>query len=282
MAPTAPTHIPVLLAATLQHAALKKEARALDATLGLAGHAREFLKKMGPNGKLVAFEADAENLSLARKNLAEFPNRELHHANFRTIKNYAQKNYFDLIFFDLGVASPQLDVAERGFSFQRPGPLDLRFDRRQILTAAGFLNGATEFEIARVLREFGEIGIAKKIARKIIEFRQRQKFQTTQDLADLIQPVSLRPQVFQALRILVNDELTSLKIALQAVPNLLRRGGKIGVIAFHSLEDRIVKNFLRESLELKVLTKKPIKPSSAEQAQNPRARSARLRFAVLE
>lgn len=272
-------HFPVLLTEVLAYAQIKEGAAVLDATLGLGGHAREFLQQIGTSGSLIACEADASNLRIAQKNLAQFPNKDLKHANFRDLLPKIPAQSLDLVFFDLGVASSQLDVPERGFSFRLTGPLDLRFDQRQILTAAGFLNGATEFEIARVLREFGEIGIARKIARNIINFRKKQKLKTTFDLAHLVQPKSLRAQVFQALRIFLNAELESLTLALPAALKALRQGGRLGIISFHSLEDRLVKNFLRQQPALKILTKKPIQPSKIEVQSNPRARSARLRFA---
>ncbi len=275
-------HTPVLLAEVLELLNPSKGEVLLDCTLGLGGHAKKILEKTGNTGKLIGLDADTRNLELARENLKDFKNTEFHHANFREFGSIIKPNSLDMILFDLGVSSLHFDDASRGFSFQNMGALDMRFDTTQPLTAAGILNGSTENAIAEILRNYGEIRTSKKIARKIIEFRRRQKFQKTEDLVNLIEARSLLPQIFQALRIAVNDELGSLEVALKDTLEALKSGGRVGVISFHSLEDRIVKNFFRDQKKagiLEVLTKKPISPSPVEITSNPRSRSAKLRVA---
>jgi 16S rRNA (cytosine1402-N4)-methyltransferase len=277
------SHQPVLLDEILKFANLKPHSKICDATLGLGGHAFALLQKITISGKLFAFETDERNLKLAKQKLKYFKNIDFFHKNFCQLIEFIPPNSLDFLFFDLGISSPHLDCAERGFSFRHNGPCDMRLDQRQNLTAAKILNFWPESEIAKILRNFGEIGISKKIARQIIEFRQKQKFTTTTKLAELIKPKSLRPQVFQALRIAVNNELENLTIALNASLKILKPSGRIAVISFHSLEDRIVKNFFRLEARtkntLKILTKKPIRPSEIEVQKNPRSRSAKLRVA---
>jgi 16S rRNA (cytosine1402-N4)-methyltransferase len=275
-------HAPVLPAETLELLAPHGGELFVDGTLGLGGHAKLILQKISPKGKLIGLDADERNLQLARENLADFPNAELLHTNFRELDKIVALNSLDGILLDLGVSSPHFDDPERGFSFKKNGPLDLRFDQSQSLTAAVILNSFLEAQIADILRNFGEIGISRKIAHQICVARRRQKFQTTADLVALVEVKSLLPQIFQALRIAVNDELGALENTLNSAPKLLKSGGRIAVIAFHSLEDRLVKNFFREQKKagiLEILTKKPIVPSPAEVQENPRSRSAKLRAA---
>lgn len=275
-------HIPVLAEETLDLLAPKSGEIFLDCTLGLGGHARLVLEKIGKKGKLIGLDADTRNLEIARENLKEFPNTEFHHTNFRNLRDVVAPESVDGVLFDLGVSSPHFDDAERGFSYRSSGPLDLRFDLEQPLTAAGILNGLSENEIAEILRDFGEIRTSKKVARAIIEKRRHKKFHRTEDLVEVIEAKSLLPQVFQALRIAVNDELGALQTGLSSAVEALKSGGRIAVISFHSLEDRIVKNFFRDQKKLgilEVLTKKPIIPSSAEVQENLRSRSAKLRCA---
>ncbi len=192
-------------------------------------------------------------------------------------------NSVDGFLLDLGLSSPHLDDASRGFSFKNEGPLDFRFNQKQTLDAATILNSFPESEIANILRNFGEIGISKKLAHQICERRRHDKFKTTSDLVDLIVAKKLLPQIFQALRIAVNDELGALETALNFAPKLLKSGGRIAIISFHSLEDRLVKNFFREQKKLgafTILTKKPIVPSPLEIQKNSRSRSAKLRVAT--
>ncbi|MCF7845709.1 MAG: 16S rRNA (cytosine(1402)-N(4))-methyltransferase RsmH [Candidatus Peribacteraceae bacterium] len=277
------SHASVLPIETLELLGPKKGEVFIDGTLGLGGHARLILEKISPRGKLIGLDADERNLEIARENLKSFPNIELRHANFRDLEKLVEPNSVDGILLDLGLSSPHLDDASRGFSFQNEGPLDFRFDQNQELTAAIILNSFPENEIALILREFGEIGISKKLARQICRRRWKKKFARTNELVELIEAKRLLPQVFQALRIAVNDELTALERALNSAPKLLKSGGRIAVISFHSLEDRIVKNFFREQKKsgtLEVLTKKPVIPSPEEIKNNPRARSAKLRAAL--
>lgn len=277
------SHTSVLPAETLDLLAPKRGEVFVDATLGLGGHASLILERISPHGRLIGCDADERNLEVAQKNLKKFPNVEFRHANFRELENFVSPNSVGGILLDLGVSSPHFDDPKRGFSFQKDGPLDLRFDQKQPLDAAEILNAWPEDEIAQVLRDFGEIGISKKIARQICERRRKQRFQTTTDLAEIIEVKKLLPQVFQALRIAVNDELSALEAALNSAPKLLKSGGRIAVIAFHSLEDRIVKNFFRKQKKsgaFEILTKKPVVPTSEEVQKNPRARSAKLRAAM--
>ncbi len=275
-------HTPVLLREVLELLAPQKGEIFLDATLGLGGHATAILEKIGATGKLIGIDADARNLKLAHANLKNFSNVKFQRANFRKIGNLVKANSVDGILLDLGLSSLHLDNATRGFSFRNSGPLDMRFDSQQSLTAAGILNSFTENEIADIFFKFGEIRSSRKIARKVVEFRRKQKFLRTEDLVGIIEIKSLLPQIFQSLRITVNDELNSLEAGLHAAEKILKSNGRIIVISFHSLEDRIVKNFFREKKKARifeVLTKKPITPSPLEIHENPRSRSAKLRAA---
>jgi len=275
-------HTPVLLREVLELLAPSKGEVFVDGTIGLGSHARAILEKIGANGKLIGIDADARNLKLARANLKKFSNVKFHRANFRELGNFVPPNSADGILLDLGLSSLHLDNAGRGFSFRNSGPLDMRFNSRQVLTAAGILNGFTENEIADIFFQFGEIRSSRKIARKVVEFRRKQKFLRTEDLVGIVEAKSLLPQIFQALRIAVNDELNSLEEGLLAAEKILKSNGRIAVISFHSLEDRIVKNFFRERKKtgvLEILTKKPVTPGSDEIQKNPRSRSAKLRVA---
>lgn len=291
------SHTPVLLHEVWQLSEAARGAYIFDATVGLGGHAEMFLQKIGTRGKLIGCDADARNLRMARERLRQFKNVKLVHANFGTLADFVQPASLDFALFDLGVSSAHFDDPRRGFSFQNPGQLDMRFDTRQARTAASILNSETESRIAEILWRFGEIRSSRKIAAAIVRARKKQKFALTTDLTAIIKTKSLLPQVFQALRIAVNDELDSLDRGLSAAVQALRVGGRIAVISFHSLEDRIVKNFFRECTRacicppnllkcecthspfLKIITKKPVRPTAVEISENPRARSAKLRVA---
>jgi 16S rRNA (cytosine1402-N4)-methyltransferase len=276
------SHIPVLLHETLELLSPIAGETFLDGTLGLGGHAEAILKKLGADGRLIGLDLDQRNLELAQENLKAFKNLETHQGNFRDLLKFTAPKSLDGILLDIGVSSLHFDDAVRGFSFQNTGALDMRFDSTQELSAAEILNTFPEDELADIFYELGEIHSSRKIARQIVEFRKKQKFQKTEDLVGLISSQSLLPQVFQALRIAVNDELEALREGLNAAVEALKSGGRIAVISFHSLEDRIVKNFFREQKKLgvlKVLTKKPVRPSATEIAANPRSRSAKLRAA---
>ncbi|MFA6305168.1 MAG: 16S rRNA (cytosine(1402)-N(4))-methyltransferase RsmH [Candidatus Gracilibacteria bacterium] len=294
---------------------LKKGEIVVDATLGLGGHAMVLLKNVGKTGKLIAFEQDERNLIEAKKRIKEFMKGEVKNVfyisdNFR----YLKKRIIGIgikkihaILFDLGLSSPHIDDANRGFSFLNEGPLDMRFDERNPLTAEIVVNEWKEEELAKVFYEYGEEKYARKIAREICTHRKIEKFTSTSQLATFIEEVvcggvgkrwkeKIHPatRVFQALRICVNDELNALTDALDQAAEMLEIGGRIAVISYHSLEDRIVKQFFKKlqqpqvSMEESIyrnygdpffepITRKPIVPTDEEIEQNRRSRSAKLR-----
>ena len=285
--------------------------RYLDCTLGAAGHAAAILAASRPDGWLSGCDRDGEAIDHASRRLSEagFARRfELRHGNFADLADWIAPASCDGVLFDLGVSSPQLERAERGFSFQRDGPLDMRMDLRQPLTAADVVNGWGEAELVRIFREYGDEPQARRVARAIVQDRQARRFETTAQLAGLIERLSPRhggkahpaTRVFQALRIAVNDESSSLKKALAAACPALKRHGRLAVITFHSGEDRILKEFGRVQTrdytvdgEIDIpelrrpcapnmiwIQRKALKPSAEEVAENPRARSAQMR--VLE
>lgn len=269
-----------------------------DATLGLGGHAADFLRAIGPRGKLYGIDADAENLEAARRNLSAFASQiTLHHANFRDI---AELNLppLDILFADLGLSSPHLDDASRGFAHRASGPLDLRYDRTKGRSAAELLERSSAEDIGKILRDYGEVRGSRKLASIIRKRADAGAMQTTADLKAAAEEAfrwrapKLFGQVFQALRIAVNDELGALEKLLREGIRLLAPGGRMGIIAYHSLEDRMVKQKFRELTTPKkdphtgaiatpasfsLLMKKPLKPSDEEIAANPRARSAVFR-----
>lgn len=256
----------------------------LDATLGGGGHTQRILEAF-PDIRVTGLDRDEIALTATEKRLKPYANRlRLIHTNFA---DYSPQNEeFDGIIADLGVSSPQLDNPERGFSFKSESPLDMRMDRSQSLTAKMIINHWKEADLAKIFFEYGEERLSRRIAKAII---QNRPLHTTTDLSELIWnnvPVSYRhgrihpaTRVFQALRIAVNQELESLEVFLNKSPAWLKTEGKIGIISFHSLEDRIIKHRFREHPSLTVITKKPLLPSDRECQNNPRARSAKLRFA---
>jgi 16S rRNA (cytosine1402-N4)-methyltransferase len=284
--------------------------RYVDGTLGGAGHAADILTASSPTGWLFGCDRDGAAIEAAKKRLAEkFAGRfEIRQGNFAELAGWLPAAGCDGVLLDLGVSSPQLDSPERGFSFQHDGPLDMRMDPRQTLTAADLVNGATAEELAKIFWEFGDERESRRLAKAIVYDREQRKFETTRQLAELIERLSPRrgkkahpaTKIFQALRIAVNDEMGSLKYGLAAAVKLLKPGGRLAVITFHSLEDRAVKEFGRERTcdytfsgevdvpelrrprtpELKWVTRKAIKPGADELNDNPRSRSAQLR--VLE
>ncbi|MFC1750953.1 16S rRNA (cytosine(1402)-N(4))-methyltransferase RsmH [Pseudomonadota bacterium] len=300
-------HTPVLLDEVLTNLELKGKRIVVDATVGLAGHSKEIVEKLPKNGKLVAFDADKEHVKEAKKRLKKYKDRvTVIHSNFKNLAEEIGKlklRGIDAILFDLGLASPHVDNPERGFSFLQEGPLDMRFDIKQDFTAADIINTYTEKELIRIFQQYGEERFARKIAREILVRRKKRKFKTTKDLSKVIEKLIKRQgrihpatRVFQALRIEVNGELDVLQEALKQSVELLRKGGRIEVISYHSLEDRIVKRFFKEQAldyinfpeedtttkltpTLKIVTKKPITPSDKEISENPRSRSAKLRVA---
>lgn len=285
-------HKPVLLGQVLHWLSPAPGRLFVDATIGAGGAAEALLERLVPGGRLLGVDADAEALVLARQRLARFEGHfELVHDNFRHLAQLVIHHLgrpADGVLMDIGVSSHQLDDPARGFSFLRDGPLDLRMDRSRGQTAAELLARSSEEDLARVFREFGEERFARRIARAVV--RRRGTLRTTRDLAELIETTVPRRErrihpatrVFQALRIWVNDELGALQEAMNTLPAWLAPGGRVAVISFHSLEDRIVKQALRAYAAagvVTVLTRKPIRPSQEEVAENPRSRSARLRVA---
>ncbi|MBC6423174.1 MAG: 16S rRNA (cytosine(1402)-N(4))-methyltransferase RsmH [Hormoscilla sp. SP5CHS1] len=277
-------HIPVLSRELIAGLEVRPAGHYLDATVGAGGHT-QMLLAAGPDLRVTALDRDGEAIAHVRSLLASEGDRlQICHINFAEYR--PQHLFFDGIVADLGVSSAQLDIAERGFSFRHPAEIDMRMDRRQTLTAAEIVNHWEEVKLADIFYQYGEERLSRRIARSIV---QRRPFQTTDELATAIAwavPRKYRygrihpaTRVFQALRIAVNQELESLSEFLKISPNWLKPGGKIAIISFHSLEDRLVKHSFRESPLLRVLTKKPITAQGDELAANPRSRSAKLRIA---
>jgi 16S rRNA (cytosine1402-N4)-methyltransferase len=281
-------HAPVLLAETLIWLAIRPGGVFIDATLGGAGHAAAILAASAPDGRLLGLDRDPEAIGRAKARLAPFGDRfRLTRANFAELAAVATAVGFaevDGVLFDLGVSSFQLDTAARGFSFREEGPLDMRMDPTAGAAAVDLVNHLDERALADLLFRLGEERRSRRVAAAIV---RRRPLRTTGDLARAVEAALGRPpgrlhpatRTFQALRIAVNDELAALETALPAATGLLRPGGRLVTIAFHSLEDRIVKNYLRAEPQLRTLTKKVVLPASTEIAQNPRSRSARLRAA---
>ncbi len=302
-------HIPVLFSEVMEALRPHPGGAYIDATLGLAGHARGILERSGPDGRLLGLDADPYALGVAASRLAGFGQRcVLVAANFSEMGSIARAHGFpavDGILFDLGVSSIQLDRPERGFSFREEGPLDMRFDPHGLVTAADLVNNLPEQELADIIYRYGEERKSRAVARAIVQERERQPIRTTTQLARIVRRVVSRgagrtdpaTRTFQALRIAVNQEMESLEQALPQALELLRPGGRLAVIAFHSLEDRIVKTFMaREASSclcppslpvcvcghqprIRLVTRKPIVPTKEEEKWNPRSRSARLRVA---
>ena len=286
------------------------DGRYADGTLGGAGHAAQLLAASSPTGWLSGCDRDGVAVEAAKKRLAEkFAGRfDLRRGNFAELAGWIAEKSCDGVLLDLGVSSPQLDTAERGFSFQHDGPLDMRMDDRQPLTAADLVNGESAEALAKIFWEFGDERDSRRFAKAIVHDRALRKFTTTRQLAELIERLAPRhgkkahpaTKLFQSLRIAVNDEIGSLKRGLDAAVKILKPGGRLAVITFHSLEDRVVKEFGRERTrdytfagevdvpelrqprvpELKWVSRKAILPGEIELQENPRARSAQLR--VLE
>lgn len=278
------SHLPVLPQEVIAGLGVHPGGHYLDATVGGGGHSRLILEA-APDVKLTAVDQDEDALTAAKKELAQFGEQvKFVRSNFAAYEFPTAS--FDGILADLGVSSYHLDTPERGFSFRHVADLDMRMDQRQPLTAADVINDWDEAELAKIFFEYGEERLSRRIAKRIVEKRP---FHKTTELAEAIAscvPPKYRygrihpaTRVFQALRIVVNDELKSLETFLEKAPPALVPGGKIAIISFHSLEDRLVKHGLRNSPLLKVLTKKPITATEAEIANNPRSRSAKLRIA---
>ncbi len=286
-------HLPVLLAESLELLAVKPGGLYVDGTLGLGGHAAEVLRRSAPDGRLLGVDKDGETLERAMARLAPFgPRVRFARADFREIPELLGGARADGILLDLGVSSVQLDTADRGFSFQADGPLDMRMDRTRGETAAEVVNRTRERDLADLIFRFGEERGSRRIARAITRARERGPIRTTAELAEVVRRAAPRgrpglhpaTRTFQALRIRVNRELEGLSPALGALAECLAPGGRLVVIAFHSLEDREVKHTFRDlaTRGFRLLTKKPIRPGAEELRLNPRARSARLRAVARE
>jgi 16S rRNA (cytosine1402-N4)-methyltransferase len=287
-------HVPVLVRETLELLAVRPGGLWVDGTVGLGGHAEALLRASAPDGRLLGLDKDGETLERARQRLLPFGNRaRLEPADFREIAERLGGDRADGILLDLGVSSAQLGEAERGFSFQAEGPLDMRMDRSRGETAADLVNRMRERDLADLIHEYGEERASRRIARAIVRARETEPIRTTTRLAEVVRratPRSRRPglhpatRTFQALRIRVNRELDGLGAAFERAAGCLQPGGRLAVIAFHSLEDRAAKEAFR-SLAVRgfrVLTRKPVRPAEPEIRANPRARSARLRALVRE
>ena len=280
-------HLPVLPGAAIDALAIVPDGTYVDATFGAGGHTRLILARLGPAGRAIAFDADPSAIAYVPDD-ARFA---LVHADFRALEEELKSRGIaavDGILYDLGVSSMQLDEPGRGFSFRSDAPLDLRLDATRGETAATFIARADEGELADVIFRYGEERNSRRIARAL----KARTPQTTGELAALVagavhvagrrERIHPATRTFQALRIAVNDELGALRESLEAAVRVVRPGGRIAVISFHSLEDRIVKQRFRDDPHLRALTRKPIVPSEAEATANPRARSAKLRVATVE
>ena len=300
-------HRPVMLSQVVEYLRPRSRGVYIDATLGLGGHARAILEQSSPQGKLLGIDRDRQSLDKAARGLAGHAARlELHHGNFAEVKDIARHRRFgscDGILADLGLSSFQLERAERGFSFQRSGPLDMRMDTASSLTAAEVVNRFPEPKLAGLIYTYGEEPGSRRIARAIVRARP---LRDTLGLAEVVSRAvrpRRRPKIhpatrtFQALRIFVNDELGALRQFLAGAIELLKEGGRLAIISFHSLEDRIVKGSLGSMARgcfcppeapvcvcggkrlVKLVCRKPVSPTEAEKISNPRSRSARLRVA---
>lgn len=287
-------HKPVLLKEVISFLDPAPGKKIIDATIGGAGHAAEIIEKLSPGGMLVGIDRDSESLQIAHERLKALQGHfTLVNKNFTHLKDIVQTlklGEVDGILFDVGVSSIQMEAGERGFSIKNVGPLDMRMDRNQMLTAKDIVNTFGEDELSSLIKDFGEERFHKRIARAIVNARRKKKIQTTADLVEIIssslprrrrrERIHPATRTFQALRIRVNDELTALEQALRDTPDILKEGGRLCVISFHSLEDRIAKNVFKEFSAkgiFQILTKKPVTPEEAEVLENPRARSAKLR-----
>jgi 16S rRNA (cytosine1402-N4)-methyltransferase len=296
-------HVPVLLKEAIDFLAIKRGGTYIDATVGLGGHSFEIAKRLGAPGHLIGLDKDPAALEIARERLVvggsslvvgeetDWPRITLLHRSFAELANDERRAAYDGILADIGVSSLQLNDAARGFSFQAEGPLDMRMNPQAEQTAEQVVNQVDEVTLANLIYEFGEERRSRRIARAIVRSRP---IGTTAQLAEIISAAA-RPmnqaerrihpatRTFQALRIFVNHELNDLRALLDAAPQLLKSGGRLVIISFHSLEDRIVKDALREGVKqgyYQLLTKKPVTAGEEEIDRNPRSRSAKLRAAI--
>jgi 16S rRNA (cytosine1402-N4)-methyltransferase len=303
-------HVSVLLNECINGLNIKENGVYLDGTLGGAGHSSEIIKRLGSDGLLIGVDQDTNALRASKERLAEYPNVKYIHSNFMNIKNVISElniKGLDGILLDLGVSSHQLDVPERGFSYMNDAPLDMRMNIDSEFTAKELINTYSKHDIEKVIRDYGEDRWASRIAEFIINERSKKEIQTTFELVNIIKaavPAGARrdgphpaKRTFQAIRIEVNKEIEILEKAVEDCIEVLNPEGRLCIITFHSLEDRIVKNVYREkfnpctcppsfpicvcnkSPEIKIISRKPILPSDEEIERNPRSRSAKLRIA---
>lgn len=293
-------HIPVLFHESLEALNIKPNGVYVDCTFGGGGHSRGILEKLDEHGKLIAFDQDAD----AQRNLPDDKRVVFVPQNFRHLQRFLRLHKFpkvDGLLADLGVSSHQFDEGERGFSIRFEGPLDMRMDRRTELTAAKVLLTYTELQLHKLFEQYGEVTNSKTLAKHIVQNRKAASLKSINDFRTMLHPVvkgnpnKYLAQVFQALRIEVNDEMGALKEMLQQLPQVLNTGGRAAIITFHSIEDRLVKNFFKQGsfdevvenpfiqeekeVLLKIIAKKPIVATDEETRRNPRSRSAKLRIA---
>jgi 16S rRNA (cytosine1402-N4)-methyltransferase len=302
-------HQSVLLEEALESLNIRPEGNYIDATFGRGGHSLAILQRLNEKGRLIAFDQDPEAVAFAKQYFADEPRLTIEHCNFNqvadVIRQYGLSQKIDGVLMDLGVSSPQLDDAGRGFSFLRSGPLDMRMDTSSGITARAWLAKVKPEDLIRVLKKYGEEKFAKRITTAIVETRAQREITETGDLAEIISnaiPVKEKhkhpaTRSFQAIRIFINEELQAIEQGLEGAASVLAKGGRLSVISFHSLEDRIVKRFMRDAssrpklpaglpvmeADIEVpfrLVAKPVVAGAKELDRNPRSRSARLR--VLE
>ena len=293
-------HVPVLLREAEEGLNIRPDGIYVDCTLGGGGHGRALLQQLGPNGKLIAFDQDAD----AVQNLPADSRVQFWPQNFRHLRRFLRLSGIDQVdgvLADLGVSSHQFDEADRGFSIRFEGPLDMRMDQRQSMTAADVIAQYEESALHRMFEQYGEVTNSRTLARLLVSQRQHVKIDSTEALKQVIReivkgnPSKYFAQVFQALRMEVNEEVASLQELLEQLPAVLKPGGRAAIITFHSIEDRLVKHFFRKgSFEdpdpnpfartvtvnpFEVITRKPVEPTEEEKRINPRSRSAKLRIA---
>jgi len=288
-------HYPVMYREVIKELSLRNKKIIVDCTIGVASHALKFFEVMDKNSILIGIDKDDESLRVARTRLRKYESRfELFKDDFRNLDlildNLGIKKA-DVFFFDLGISTFQLSDSQRGFSFSKDGPLDMRMDKRSFLCAYDIVNYLSEYELNAIFKKFGEERFSRRIAHLVVEKRRQEPISTTSQLKDVVLEAVPRrhysfrhpaTRIFQALRIVVNRELESLEMGIKKAVERLSRGGKIGVITFHSLEDRIVKHTFRDlSLEgaIKLVNKKPFIPKTEELEENISSRSAKLRVA---
>lgn len=286
-------HKPVLVEEVLDLLQLRQTDIVVDGTIGEGGHSAEFLKIVGYKGFLIGIDLDEEVIQKAKDRLKKISNRfKLVYGNFKDLDLLLGSDFpkVDKIFLDLGVSSFELELPKKGFSFQTDSPLDLRMDKNNPLMAKDVVNNFSEMDLADIIYNYGEERYSRRISKMIVEERKRNKIESTLQLANICKRaypagyhrINPATRTFQALRIFVNDELNNLKTFLLKIPIVLNPKGRIAIISYHSLEDRIVKSFFKESQNLVLLTKKPVIPSKEEIEKNRRSRSAKLRVAEMK